>query len=391
LSHAVTSPRYRRHRGFSLVEVLVGIVIGMVGVLVIFQTVSIWDSHVRTTKAGGDAQSAGTLALFSIERDLRLAGMGFGKAGGDVMGCVVHAHDTGDGRAFDFNLFPMHIEVGADGAPDEIRILYGNSSFYVSEETFTASTASTKKLARRNGFRRGDVAVVAGNGTGVPGASDCALVQITDNTDVDGFTVAHASGNYSADAVYAAASGASAAARFNDAGGTGTTFSSGTIYNLGPAPRLNLWRIDGQRLVRTDVMHNAGPFEVAEGVVSLKAQYGYDLDGDNRIADTPGAPEWITALPTPVDWTKVRALRVALLVRSSQFEKSADPSAGASAVAVTASAPSWSGGEFAMTNVDGTPDAYGPADAVPNNWRYYRYRVYEQVIPLRNMIWGTAP
>jgi len=28
-------------------------------------------------------------------------------------------------------------------------------------------------------------------------------------------------------------------------------------------------------------------------------------------------------------------------------------------------------------------------DAVPNNWRYYRYRVYERVIPLRNMIWGN--
>jgi type IV pilus assembly protein PilW len=41
--------------------------------------------------------------------------------------------------------------------------------------------------------------------------------------------------------------------------------------------------------------------------------------------------------------------------------------------------------------VDGTSDSYGATDAVPNNWRFYRYRVYEKVIPLRNMIWGTAP
>ena len=41
-----------------------------------------------------------------------------------------------------------------------------------------------------------------------------------------------------------------------------------------------------------------------------------------------------------------------------------------------------------MTNVDGTPDSFGDADADPNNWRYYRYRVYERVIPLRNMLWG---
>jgi len=42
---------------------------------------------------------------------------------------------------------------------------------------------------------------------------------------------------------------------------------------------------------------------------------------------------------------------------------------------------------FVMTNVDGTPDTNLPAD--PNNWRYYRYRVYERVIPLRNLLWGT--
>jgi type IV pilus assembly protein PilW len=24
-----------------------------------------------------------------------------------------------------------------------------------------------------------------------------------------------------------------------------------------------------------------------------------------------------------------------------------------------------------------------------NNWRHYRYRVYETVIPLRNMLWGS--
>ena len=42
-----------------------------------------------------------------------------------------------------------------------------------------------------------------------------------------------------------------------------------------------------------------------------------------------------------------------------------------------------------MTNVDGTADGFGDANPDPNNWRYYRYRVYERVIPLRNVLWGT--
>jgi hypothetical protein len=45
--------------------------------------------------------------------------------------------------------------------------------------------------------------------------------------------------------------------------------------------------------------------------------------------------------------------------------------------------------KFLMTNVDGSADSYSDTDANPNNWRYYRYRVYERVIPLRNMLWGN--
>ena len=43
-----------------------------------------------------------------------------------------------------------------------------------------------------------------------------------------------------------------------------------------------------------------------------------------------------------------------------------------------------------MTNVDGSADM-GAGPPNPNNWRYYRYRVYERVVPIRNMFWGTAP
>ena len=40
-------------RGMTLVEVMVGLAIGMIGMLVIFQTVSVWDARTRATVAGG--------------------------------------------------------------------------------------------------------------------------------------------------------------------------------------------------------------------------------------------------------------------------------------------------------------------------------------------------
>ena len=373
----VRHPNYlqRHQRGFSLVEILVGIAIGMVGLLVIFKTVSIWDSHTRTTVAGGDAQVAGTLAMFNLERDIKLAGMGFGEAPAPVMGCSVVG-------TVNFPLYPVQIIPGVPaGASDSIKVLAGNSSFFVSGQPFTSSSATTKTVNAigRAGFRRGDLVVVAGNETALPASATCALVQITDN--VEGAPIVHAAGSYVPDPAYSAAS--SAASVFNSSTGTGSTFTSGTMYNLGPSPQSNLWQVtNGRVLSRTDAIHATAAFEVAEGVISVKAQYGVDANGDNIIADS----EWVTT--TPTDWTLVRAIRVALLVRSSQFEKPASTSAAA-AIAVTTTAPSWFGGSFLMTNVDGTPDS--ETTDVPNNWRYYRYTVYEKVIPLRNMIWGTAP
>ena len=48
-------------RGMTLVEVMVGLAIGMIGMLVIFQTVSVWDARTRATSAGSDSQVTGSI------------------------------------------------------------------------------------------------------------------------------------------------------------------------------------------------------------------------------------------------------------------------------------------------------------------------------------------
>ncbi len=98
-----TSPSFRASRrpahGFSLIELIVGIAIALIGVLVMFRMVSLWDLHSRTTTSGGDAQVTGTLAIYSLERDLKPAGMGFGQAAPPAMGCNVVANDLVGPRA----------------------------------------------------------------------------------------------------------------------------------------------------------------------------------------------------------------------------------------------------------------------------------------------------
>lgn len=375
----VTSPfTARRSRGFSLVEVLVGVAIGLAGLLVIFRTVATWNAHTRSTTSGGDAQSAGTLAIFQLERDIRQAGMGFGLAPSTIMGCTVTGQDVSGGSALSFRLFPVQIVQGAAGAPDQLNVLYGDSSFYTSLESFTASTDISKKTKHRNGFKPGDV-MIAADGT------NCRLMQVTGDANADGLTLDHAPGTFTS---YYSPAASAAPARYNPAGSPGVTFTQGNLFNLGPNPQLNNWQIGGagaQALIRTEILHTAAALEVSEGVVNMKAQYGIDANNDDRISST----EWTNTAPT--DWTKVRAVRVGILVRSRQFEKTADQSASAAAaVAVTPNPPAWAGGAFVMRNVDGTADSFGPTVPDPNNWRFYRYRVYEKEIPLRNMIWGTS-
>jgi type IV pilus assembly protein PilW len=390
--------RPARARGFSLVEILVGVAIGMVGMLVIFRTVATWDTHSRSTTSGSDAQTAGSLAMFNFERDVKQAGLGFMGIGAIVapgpgqpppntptsLGCSVTFNDTATGRVLPFNMVPVQITVGALGAPDTVNVLYGNSAFFVTRETFDLSTVSTKTLARNNnGFKTGDLAIAA---KGLV----CQLIQVTSYPD--GKTVAHAPGNY-VSFYYGPA--ASTVARYNAA--VGPAFTDGDIYNLGPRPRRNTWQVNPQRAVLTSAEFFQGDpaVEVAEGVVNLKAQYGMDTNGD-RVVNA-----WTNTLPiptTPAVWAQVIAVRVAMLVRSRQFEKTADQSADGVPQGVTTLNPTWAGstdpsgnGGFLMTNVDGTPDTFGPNDADPNNWRFYRYRVYEKEILLRNVHWGTSP
>jgi type IV pilus assembly protein PilW len=380
----LVSSRPAAVRGVTLVEVLVGIAIGMIAVLIMFQVVTVWDARARSGNATGDAQVAGSMGTFAIERDVRMAGLGFGTARTTSMGCDVQATDTAAARVFSFPLRPVEIVDGDPaGQPDAIKVLFGNSAFFVSEQAFTAATATDKKAVHRNGFKTGDLVVVADDGpaAGGPGVATCMLVQVTDVSNVDGYTFTHTQGNYTS--FY---KGNTQPSQYNPAGGTGTTYAgTGWLYDLGPAPRRDQWVVDpvNATLGYTDLISNTPLFTVAEGVIDMKAQYGIDTDGNGQITDT--APnEWTKA--APADWSQVRALRVALLVRSRNFEK---PAASAADAAYIAPNPQWSGGAFVMKNVDGTADT-NPAGS-PNNWRYYRYRVYEKVIPLRNMVWGTSP
>ena len=381
-----TVPPRPGQRGLSLVEIMVGMVIAMVGIVVIFQMLAVAEERKRSASSGSDVQVTGVIAMSALDRDLREGGYGFAPAGFDagvtpIMGCTVDAYDSArPAPVFSFRLTPVQIVQGAGAASDTIIVLRGNSATFGASLMFSESTDSSKRTRGRAGLNPRDYVLIGSNSPSL----QCMLAEITSTSDLDGLTVNHGLGVYSYTVFLAdgTTQTLTRTARFNNPA-PGLAFTTGFLFNLGNGARRNIWTVQNGRLgFSNDLLHVDADgngindtTEVADNIVSLQAEYGIDADNDGRITAT----EWTTADPgTTAGWANILAVRFGLLVRSAQFERSA----------VTTAVPGWTGGSFVITNLDGSDSGTTPADPA-NNWRHYRYRVYENVIPLRNMLWGT--
>lgn len=406
-------------KGFSLVEVLIAMVLALITFLIMFQMFDNWDKNKRTTAGGTDSQITGAIALYKLERDLRLAGFGFGSA--TDMGCSVAAYDsqrpdqTASGlvsatatHAFTFPLTPVQILNGASGAPDQIAALYGSSekiqetlgsspatgfysTYIAASAPFTETTAHTKKMGfgSRGGIQMGDLVVAATS------TSDCGLIEVTDNSNGDLRTIAH--NNTPAYVSYY--TGTSTTPRFNSSAGFNSA-GPGRIYSLGPTPQRRIWQItSGRTLSYINDLAWVGatantPVEVADNIVNLQAEYGYAAtitdSGPTATCVASSTTTWSATTHSTQCSHFVWAIRVAVLARSDQFEKAWGVPADATGIAIS---PTWAGGTFAMTDVGGTADSYDATTSStqsgnPADWRHYRYRVLESVIPLKNVMWG---
>src|SRR5690606_20378933 len=170
-----------RQSGLSLVEIMVGVLIGMIGIIVIFQMLATSEERKRTASAGSDVQVTGIIALSTLERDVREAGYGFSSAAYDtgitpVMGCTVNAFDSGrPTTAFTYRLSPVQIIQGTGTASDTLIVLRGSGGTFPAAHVFTESTDTSKKTRGRAGISPRDVLLV---GRTTP-TLDCITIEVT--------------------------------------------------------------------------------------------------------------------------------------------------------------------------------------------------------------------
>ncbi|MEW7847746.1 PilW family protein [Massilia aurea] len=380
-------PAGRRVAGFSLVELMVSIVIGLLAVLFATRMMTDSESNKDGALGGSESMQNGMMAMFSISADAEQAGYGLNDP--ILAGCDTIFHDT---KGFDMakamrgatETQPLAAAVIVNGGtgPDEVTLYSGSAASGTATMRLVSNYNGGNQIALDRvpyGFAVGDVIVAAPE----DGIGQCALAQIstlTDDTPSLGF--------------------ADTADRFN-AGQLGRNFagSATRIFNLGRGANLafHTWLVeDGVLRLRATNLGGSGETAqaVADNIVSLKAQYGFDTRAvaafdpeqgmqvrrwSNTMIDADG--DGVTG--GAGDYQRVAALRIAVVARNKSPERrGANGTCSTTATAPTVFATAQPSG---VTAVPVTLDL--AVDDDPVGWQCYRYRAFETVVPLRNAGW----
>jgi type IV pilus assembly protein PilW len=354
----------RKHSaGFGLVEVMVAMLIGMFGVMVMMQVLAVSEEQKRTTTGGNDALNEGVMALYALQSDVRMSGYEISDK--RIMGCSLLLR-TGVKLN---SLAPVTINssniTGADAGTDTLLVFYGNGTG-TPQGDLVFNTTGGNNLQTPSMFATNDWVMNAP----ATRPSPCDLTLAKVDTVVGSIVTLLPS----------------AVLPLNS-----------TLFNIGQSFRAVGYAVRGGNLTMCDFADTTKDCTVAtnwssiaNNIVSLRAQYGRDtaagaMDGIVDIYDqtTPSGGN------TACAWARISAVRLAIVSRSVQFEKTVVTSNLTSESPPAAPAPVWDG-QVANNPVGSTAS---PIDLSGNaNWKNYRYKVFQTVVPIRNVSWmGVVP
>lgn len=366
--------------GFSLVEILVGLVIGLLATLVIMQVFSVFEGQKRTTTGSADAQTNGSIALYTITNELKSAAFAmlpFGYAGIedsaiDCIAPVVSTAASAVGVSTTSPLSPVIITDGGTGAgaSDSITIRYGDNgatgipieiTFINGSNILVKNGASCPKpIAGQVG-----IAVVlpgtTGNGCGIVTVTDVPVPIVASNVP--------------------------------------------QTITLGSTAGLSNALIGGQQLVclgnwrEVTYRVNAGNLErnssaSVSDIVNIQAQYGIAATGlTSSSPDFNKVTAWVNAVDgvyadnwgptmTTANRNRIKSVHIAVVARNGLKEKTA------------VTQPTCTTNKGTVNNGPCAWDDTGPiTSAAPKidlssdaTWQNYRYRVFETIVPLRNVM-----
>lgn len=355
---ALTRQPQTQH-GVGLVDLMVGMTLGLVLALMMVQVAVMFESRRHAAAGMADAHLNAVLAMGLITRELRMTGRGLGPP--PVWQCQAR-RALGTVVATDLALWPITIVNGSGGGPDSVLTLASAKP---------QALPATRLVAA---YAPGDTSVLLDSPLDIESDDWLVLQQPATCLLIRARSVA--TGGYRV---------------WHDPLPSGLVptagFASGsTLANLGAMHRLQFQIGPNATLVQAKydpLTDRWSQSTLVSAIVSLQAQYGFDARPGaqpnpqvNFWSDTLIDADANGVIGDAGDLLRVLAVRIALVARSSVLANEV----------CDATAPQWLAGnsvtgilETRLINVSFLP-----------NWRCYRYRVLQDEVPLRNLIWNDA-
>jgi len=377
-----SSPTARRAAGFSLIELLVSMVLGLVVVLAITGVLVRNEGSKRTTTTVNDMNQTGAYLSYLMDRTVRSSGSGYAQRWRDAFGCAINATRSGTQILPRTSAFPAPfasvsqtmrlapVVIGKNqsaAGSDVLMVMTGTAGYSESPlRVLPASvTSAGVRLTNTLGNRGDDLVLLAEDGVG------CMLQQVT-----SGFTGSDDQ-DLPLSGTYYSTSGSSVS--LTSFGTTSNSYAIplGNAVNnppqfqlIGVGSNATLFSYDLLRIDGSDA-----PIPLADGVVELRALYGVDTNGDGRqdsFAD-PGSTGYTSAellagtATAKATLRQIVSVRVALVMRSPLIEK-------------TTVSPA------SLTLFRDLDTTLQQTVTLSTDDRKRRYRVMEFTVPLRNLL-----
>lgn len=380
--------RRNRMRGMSLIETMVGMVLGILVSLIITQVWGVFENQKQRTVSATAGQASGLLALTELEQDVRSAGAGLTSSAAFNCATIFSYFESGSTQlspvpayAGSMGLAPVQIIDGGTG-PDTVIVKRGSDFLGAIPATLTKNMESGSppapdfnvdiQVSNTSGFANGNLVLLVG------ATGNCTVTQVTQVL-------------------------AGTALLQHGAGG-GVTYNPTAVYQANPtvlpapsppaSPALPAWpaylKDDkvikvGELLSRSYTVNANNELAVSDSttptalatsslasdIVMFKAQYGIADAGSQTVnawVSATVASGWNVLNPTLLK--RIKAVRVVIVARSAKME-----APGTAAVAPVA----WPDAASPVIDLSANPD-----------WTRYRYRTYHLVIPIRNVIWANV-
>jgi type IV pilus assembly protein PilW len=341
----------RAGRGLSIVELMIGLVVGLLVCMAAMNSVMTFGATQRqaTVTSGGAMSANGALA--AIKGDVAAAGLGF--FGDTQYLCNTLNLSNGaalvsDGAAF------APLQLARTSGTDQVDVVYGDQVASGANVLLrSASDGSTAELMSMVPAAAGQAVLMV---PATPGL--CTVRSVTATT---------AAGLNAPQLISFGATGAYNKMAFT----TAPAYAARARLTVLGTLQWHRYRVVDGNLVMEQPL--AGTSNVlVRNVMAFRAEYGVSSAAGVttlaswQAADTAG---WGSLSNSNIG--RVRALRLGLVVRSAQRDK---PDASGS-----------------CTASDSKPALFG-ATVEPDlsDWACYRYRSVTLVVPLRNMVWGQA-